>query len=185
MPVTLFRVTNEQVGAVVRSLLIDKADDGLPNRENYAQFRKQQVYIPYRNPLNTAVKGYSDFVPTDRVLLSADRGTIKGLVNAGYSALTMFSSALVATPVVTGDVVAGPDTTITGTTFLSVSPDLTYLTLTTPGGVSQTLPQAVFSVHNATTITVPDAAVTIGVPAAGWTARVFANSRTSNTFVLV
>jgi hypothetical protein len=185
MPVTLFRVRNEQVGAIVRSLLIDKADDGLPNRENYAQFRKQRVYVPYRNPVDPNVKGYSDFVPTDRILLSADRGTIKGLVNAGYAALTMFSSALIATPTVTGSVLPGASTTLAGTTFLSVTPDLTYVILTNLSGVSQTIPQSAFTVHTAISIAFLDASVTIGTPAIGWTARVQANSRLSNSFTLV
>jgi hypothetical protein len=143
------------------------------------------VYIPYVNPLNTAVKGYTDFVPSDRVLLSANNGTIAGLTTAGRVSLAVFASSLIATPVITGDALAGASTTVTGTTFVSLAPDITYITLTNLVAVSQTIPQTSFTVLNATTITFLDATSTIGVPAAGWTAKVFANSKFSNTFTLV
>lgn len=182
MSITLFRVVNQQT--INRSILIDKCDDGQSNTPGYAQYQKQRVYIPYANPLDTAVKGYTDFVPTDRVLLSANNGTIRGLTTAGRVSLTLLSSALVAAPVITGSVLPGASTSVTGTTFLSVAPDLTYITLTNLVGATQTIPQASFTVHNATTITFLDATVTIGVPAIGWTARVFSNSKNSNIFVL-
>jgi hypothetical protein len=149
----------------------------------YAQFRKQQVYVPYSNPLNTAVKGYSDFVPTDRVLLSADRGTIAGLTSSGYVSSFFFTSSLIATSVITAGVNLA-STTLTGTTFLSVTPDLTYVEFTSPGGLTQLVSQASFTTHTAVSIVVPDAAVTIGSVTPGWLVRVFANSKYSNQFVL-
>jgi hypothetical protein len=182
MSITLFRVVNQQT--LNRSILIDKCDDGQANTPGYAQYQKQRVYIPFSNPLNTAVKGYTDFVPTDRVLLSANNGTISGLVTAGRVALTIFNSALVAAPVITGSTLPGASTSIAGTTFTSLAPDLTSITLTNLVGATQTIPSSSFTVFNATTITFLDATSTIGVPAAGWTAQVFANSKYSNIFVL-
>jgi hypothetical protein len=189
MSITLFRVVNEQVDSIPRSILIDKADDGLPNTENYAQFRKQQVYVPYVNPVDTAVKGYSDFVPTDKVLLSADRGTIAGLVDDGYVTMTAFDSDLVVAPVVTNATNGAGDTTITGvatpgSTFLSVAPDRTRVYVTDTNGLVQIVEEASFGAHTATSIVFPDTAIT-GTPTTDWTIQVFANSKFSNIFTIL
>lgn len=178
MSITLIRVVNQQT--INRSLLIDKLDDGQANTERYAQFAKQQVYVPYSNPLDTSVKGYVDFVPSDRVLLSADRGTIAGLASAGKISTFAFDSALKTTSTVTAASNLGTDTTIDGTTFLSVTPDVTYVKFTNLAGVSQMVPSSAFSVFTNTQIVVPDAAVTIGTPTDGWTIQVKANSKLSN-----
>lgn len=182
MPITLFRVINQQT--INRSILLDKLDDGQANTEGYAQRAKQKVYVPYVNPIDTAVKGYTDLVPTDRVLLSTNHGTIKGLSDEGRVSFFAFSSGLIATSVVTSAVNAVGFTTIGGTTFLSVTPDLTYVTFTNLVGVTQIVPQSAFSVHTAISIVVPDGAVAIGVPGVGWKVQVKANSRLSNLFTL-
>lgn len=184
MAITLFRVVNQQVDNIVRSVLIDKADDGQANTENYAQFRKQQVYVPFSNPADTAVNGYSDFVTTDRVLLSADRGTIAGLVSSGDVTLTAISSGLIVAPIVTAAANGAGTTVVDGTTFLSVAPDRTRVIVTTPGGVAQTLEEADFVIHTAVQITFVDASVTAGTPTTNWTIQVFANSKLSNIFTL-
>jgi hypothetical protein len=178
MPITLIRVINQQT--INRSILLDKLDDGQSNTEGYANLPKQQVYVPYSNPANVAVKGYVDLVPTDRVLLSADRGTIAGLKSAGRTDHFAFNSALISTPTVSAVSNLGTDTTIDGTTFLSVTPDVTYVKFTNTLGASQFVPSSAFSVFNATQIVVPDAAVSIGTPGEGWTVAVVANSKTSN-----
>lgn len=182
MPITLIRVVNQQT--INRSILLDKLDDGQANTEGYANLPKQQVYVPYSNPLDTSVKGYVDLVPTDRVLLSANNGTIAGLKTAGRTDHFAFSSALVTTPVISGAAHAGTDTTIDGTTFLSVTPDVTYVTFESPGGVTQKVPSSAFTTFTATQIIVPDAAVTIGSPVAGWKVTVQANSKSSNQFTV-
>lgn len=182
MSITFIRVTHEQ--KVSNSILLDKLDDGQANTEGYAQRAKLQVYVPYSNPLDSTVKGYVDLVPTDRVLLSTDRGTIKGLQTDTWVSVAAVNSALLATPVITAASNAAGSTTIDGTTFLSVSPDVTYVTLENLAGVTQTIPQSAFSGHIVTQIVIPDAAVSIGVPVAGWKATVQSNSKTSNQFTL-
>lgn len=178
MSINLIRVVNQQT--IRRSILLDKLDDGQANTEGYAyKHLKQQVYVPFANPLNPVVKGYTDLVPTDRVLLSVDRGTIKGLVSAGRVTAFAFSSALIAAPAVTAVSHLGTDTTIDGTTFLSVTPDVTYVTFTTNLGVSQKIPYSAFSSFSATQIVVPDGVVTIGTPTEGWTVTVEANCKAS------
>lgn len=75
-------------------------------------------------------------------------------------------------------------TVITGTTFLSVSPDVTYVTFTDLSGNVQKIPSSSFSSIGSTQIVIPDSAVTLGVPTTGWTVRVQSNSKLSNTFTM-
>jgi len=182
MPINYVRVVNQQT--IVRSILIDKIDRSQGNFSGYAQRAKQKVYVPYVNPIDTSVKGYIDLVPTDEVLLSADAGTIKKLATAGRTTTAVVSSALVATSAVTSAVHGGAVTTIGGTIFLSVTPDLTYVTFTNLVGATQRVAQGSFSVLTAISIVVPDAAVTIGTPGAGWKVQILANSKLSNQFTL-
>jgi hypothetical protein len=199
MSITLVRVTNEQTLCVAGpgisrdgSILLDKIDKSQGNSDSppYAQLEKQKIYVPYVNPLDTAVKGYVDLVQTDEVKLAAKPdGSIGGLANTTPArvVVTALSSALIATPTVTNSLNAAGTTTVTGTTFLSVSPDRTRLRLTNPAGASQILEEADFSVHNATTIAFIDAKVTIagGPPQTNWTVEVFANSKWSNIFTML
>jgi len=201
MPITLIRVVNEQT--INRSILLDKLDDGQANTERYAQLPKQRVYVPYWNDhrdskgdlIDPSVKGYVDLVPSDRVLLSADRGTIAGMalpwnvhgfVNSGVITTFAFSSTLIATAVVATAVhSAAPNkVTIGGTTFFSVSPDKTYVVFENTTGGVQTVPSSAFTSFSTTSIVVPDTAVTIGTPGAGWKVTVKANSKLSNQFTL-
>ena len=195
MSITLARVVNEQTlpQGLSRdgSILLDKIDKSQGNSENppYAQVPKQKLYVPYANPANPAVKGYVDLVQTDEVILALDPdGSIGGLAATVPPAvsITLVNSALVAAPVVTSAASATPgagDITIGGTTFLSVLPDVTAVYLTDAGGVTQVIDQADFNTHTATSIVILAAKIT-GVPAAGWTARVFANSKLSNLFTV-
>lgn len=193
MSITLARVVNEQTlpQGISRdgSILLDKIDKSQGNSENppYAQITKQKLYIPYANPVDTAVKGYVDLVQTDEVLLQLDPvdGSIGGLANTTPArvTITLFSSALIATPVVSGAVDNVGNVTISGTTFLSVAPDRTRVILTNAGGIQQTIESADFDTHTASSIVILDADIS-GAPAAGWTAQVFANSQLSNVFTL-
>lgn len=191
MSITLIRVVNQQ--SINRSILLDKLDDGQANTEGYANLQKQKVYIPYSNPIDPSVKGYVDFVPSDRVLLSAHHGTIRGLslpwnihgfVSTGVVSTFAFDSALISTPVVVLAAHAGGQTTIDGTTFLSVTPDVTYVTFTNLTGGTQKVPSSAFTTFTATQIIVPDGVVTIGTPGAGWKVVVQANSKNSNSFTI-
>lgn len=192
MSINLVRVVNQQLLPVGLSrdgsILLDKIDRSTGQSENppYAQIAKQKVYVPRSNPLDTSVKGYVDLVPTDEVLLAAlPKGSIGGLVTAGKVTVATVSSSLLVAAVISSGSVAGTDTTLGGTTFLSVAPDVTKVILTNNvSGAKQTVLQSSFSSHNATTIVIPDSAVTIGTPAVGWTAQVFSNSKLSNVFTL-
>lgn len=182
MPILLTRVTNEQTIVGDASILIDKIDKSQGNSDSppYAQRAKQKVYVPYWNPIDASVKGYIDMVQTDEVMLSMEKyGTIGALETEGIVSVAVFSSALIATPAVTGAANALGTTTIDGTTFLSLTPDVTYVDFINPAGVTQRIEQTDFASHIATQITVLDGKLT-GVPGAGWTVTVQANSKLSN-----
>lgn len=188
MSITLARVVNEQVlpQGISRdgSILLDKIDKSQGNSENppYAQVSKQKLYVPYVNPIDTAVQGYVDLVQTDEVMLNLDpvKGSIGGLANTTppHVSVTLFNSALIATPGLTTAVDGAGDVTITGTTLLSVSPDRTRVYLTNASGVVQIIEEADFNTHTATSIVILDADIT-GAPATTWFAQVFANSKLS------
>jgi len=187
MGITLTRVVNEQTVLGQESLLLDKIDKSQGNSENppYAQIVKQPVYVPVWNPVDTSVKGYVDLVQTDEVLLQMESdGVIGRLETDGYITVTEFDSDLITIPTITAASNAAAVTTIDGTTFLSLSPDITYVTLTNLSGVSQTISQTDFTIHTAVQITIADAKVTIGVPNTGWLAQVQSNSKLSNVFTL-
>lgn len=192
MSITLARVVNEQTlpQGISRdgSILLDKIDKSQGNSEQppYAQVAKQKLYVPYANPADPVVQGYVDLVQTDEVLLQLDpvEGSIGGLANTTPPrvSVTLFDSALIAAPVITtadADTPGGDDLTITGTTFLSVSPDRTRVLITTPGGVTQIVEEADFDTHTATSIVILAADIN-GSIAPGWTVQVFANSQFSN-----
>lgn len=189
---TLFRVVNQ--GLIARSLLLDKIDRSTGSFETgltYAQGAKQKVYVPLHNPLDTSVKGYTDLVPTNEVLLSMNgKGTIAELQLLGYVSVTAFNSSLTATPVITGVTAhATNPMIITGTTLSSLSPDNTYVKITNASGVVQTINTASSSFTGAggtispTSISVPFSVIT-GTPGATWTVAVFANSKLSNSVAL-
>lgn len=182
MPISFIRVTHQQTGK--GSILLDKIDRAQGNSEGYARVFKQKLYVPYSNPVDTAVKGYTDLVGTDEVLLqNQTKGSIGGLAAAGKVAVAVVASNLVATPVISAASVGGTDLTITGTTFTSVSPDLTYALVTnnSTGAKQKVLPGA-FTSNNGTVIVIPDSAFSIGSPAVGWLVQIMANSKLSNVF---
>jgi len=190
MPILLTRVINEQTIVGDASILLDKIDKSQGNSDSppYAQRAKQKIYVPFWGVVDTTRKGYIDMVQTDEVLLAMEPdGVIGGLETDGIVTVAVFSSLLVATPTVTaaGNAGGGP-TIIAGTTFLSLTPDITYVDITNPAGVTQRIPQADFSVHIAAQIQFTNLKVTIGAPinGAGWTVRVQSNSKLSNVFSL-
>lgn len=182
MSVNLIRVINQQT--IVRSILIDKIDCSQGNSPGYAQKTKQKIYVPYANPLDSTVKGYTDLIPTDEVLLSANSGTIKKLSSAGKVSFAIVSSDLVATPGIAAFGYSAGTTIITGNPFLSVAPDVTYAILTNLVGVTQKVPQTSFDTHSGTNITILDGVITIGTPTTGWKVQVQANSKLSNQYTL-
>jgi hypothetical protein len=183
MPILLTRVINEQTIVGTASILLDKIDKSQGNSDSppYAQRAKQKVYIPYWGAVDVTRKGYVDMVQTDEVLLAMEHdGVIGGLEADGVVTVAVFSSALVATPTITGAVNGAGNTTITGTTYFSLTPDITYVDFTNLSGVTQRVAQADFAGHIATQIVIADGKITIGAPGAGWTVQVQANSKLSN-----
>lgn len=183
MSISYVRVVNQQL--INRSILIDKIDRSQGNFTGYAQKPKQKVYVPYVYPDTTkvatpSVKGYVDLVPTDEVLLSYNNGTISGLVTSGHISASRVTSTTVATPALTSAAYVPTHTTIGGTTFTSISPDITYVILTNLAGAVQIIPSSSFSGFTGTSITFQDGVVTIGTPGAGWTVQLKANNKLSN-----
>ena len=299
----IVRVVNQQL--LNRSILLDKIDRSQGNFEGYAQRAKMQVYVPYANPSDTSVKGYSDLAPTNEVLLAMRTdGSIGGLVSGGYVSATVIDSSLVSTPTLTASSVIGyhpvadavnsvatanatdlatsealanalkvafnahrtqatvhsandavnvvatanasdlattialanalktafnahrtqanvhykndsnavatanaadlataqtllnaikaafnihiaakAQLSLTGTVFVSVTPDVTYVSVTNPSGVVQTVASTSFDSLAATAILIPVTAVT-GTMTTGWEISVMANSKLTSTFTL-
>jgi hypothetical protein len=137
------------------SIILDDIDDGLPNkavhrlgstgdpkaydRDGYANSPKQRCYIPRRKLTDPTVAGYIDLKQTERVTLSAGKGKIKKFQDAGLILVVAFVEADLATPVISpgGAQLGVPgvgDVTLTGTSFLSLGPDTSYVLVTGTGG---------------------------------------------------
>jgi hypothetical protein len=207
----MFRLVHAQT--VLGPLYVDDIDDGLPNktakrmgstadpkayaRDGYANSPKQSCYIPRTKPGDATVAGFIDLDETSRVTHSAFSGKIKGLQRAGLISVVSLVATDLVSPVVTNAQIGVPgagDVTITGTGFLSVSPDITKVLLwgATVGG---TLAAPAFTLTTAQIIVAPGGAVTNtsividttinGALAAGDFVRVVADGRNSNTFTIV
>ncbi len=142
------------------AILVDDIDDGLPNktahrlgstadpkaydRDGYANSTKQKCYVPRTKPSDATIQGYIDLKQTDRVTLSAGKGKIKKLKDAGLITVVSLTTADLAAPTVASGVLDTPsagDVTITGTNMLSVSPNFTTVTFTGTGAVALTQTQ--------------------------------------------
>jgi hypothetical protein len=214
MTVSYVRVINERKGGTVHTdtILVDKINKSQGNFEGYARRAKQKIYVPQHLPVptvllpgnvwtavsgfvdDTTIKGYVDLVPTDEVLLSLNQGSILGLVAGSFVTTTRVDSSLLRTPTITSASNAAGSTTIGGasaatSTFVSVLPDVTYVTITDLLGVSQVLTAAAIVAAGGSVaqnaIVIPDVAFGLwGPPTTGWTARVQANRKLSNVFTL-
>jgi len=117
-----------------------------------------------------------------------NNGTFLITVNVGANTDTTKNAvAVVDAGPLTWSISSG--TTITGTTFLSLAPDQTYVILTNNiSGATQTISQAAIlaagGTVSGTSIVFPNTLVSIGTPAAGWKVKVQANSKISNTFTM-
>jgi hypothetical protein len=181
------------------SVLLDKIDRTSGQFETdlgYAQTPKQAVYVPYYNPVDPTVPGYIDLVPSDEVLLQLyqPKGVINKLAARGVISYVLHHSAAIATAVITGAVHNSPvgDTTISGpgsgATFVSLTPDHTYVILTNLSGVKQTLKDTAIVTGGgsvgASSIVIPNTEVAGGPVVAGWLVQVQANSKLSNVFTV-
>lgn len=193
---------------VLGPIRVDDIDDGLPNkdynrlgssgdpkaykRDGYANEPKQPCYVPRVKAGETSIPGYIDLRETQKVKLSAGKGKIAKMVQAGLITVVTFSNTDIVTPVVSAAQIDAPgtgDVTITGTGFLSVSPDISSVTLAGAGvgvgGITLTRTQILAGAGGAFTNTsiVIDTLLAPGL-AIGDTVRVRADGRLSNTFVI-
>lgn len=193
---------------VLGAILVDDIDDGLPNKDNnrlgsssdpkayardgYANVDKQKCYIPRVKAGEVTIPGYIDLRETQRVKLSAGKGKIAKLAAAGKITVVSFVITDIVTPVVSAAASASPgagDLTITGTGFLSVSPDISTIFVSGAGvgvgGITLTSTQILAGAGGTFTATsiVVDTLLLPGL-AAGDTVRVRADGLTSNTFTI-
>lgn len=186
------------------AILVDDIDDGLPNktahrlgsnadpkaydRDGYANNPKQKCYVPRTKPGTPTIQGYIDLKQTDRVTLSAGKGKIKKLKDAGFITVVSLTAADLSAPTVTTAVLDSPgagDVTITGTNMLSVSPNFTTVTFTGTGAVVLTQSQITTgggTVGN-TSIVIP-AALVPGVAITTTSVKVRADDQDSGTVAL-
>jgi hypothetical protein len=188
------------------AILVDDIDDGLPHatahrlgslgdprayeRDGYANKPKQACYIPYSHtaPNGSSTAGFITLQQTNRVTMSAGKGKISKLVQAGLvSEVSGLTAAQFVTPTITAS--DSGALTVTGTTFLSVTPDVTTVTFAQGTGVTAPVP-ATLTVLSAwltgsTLITIPAGAFAGGqVPVTGNTVTVTSNEQNSNTFTM-
>jgi hypothetical protein len=210
----MFRLIHNQT--IQNGILVDDIDDGLPNKEvhrlgstanpkayerdGYANKVKQSCYIPYSQARVgfPTIPGYIDVNQSNRVTLSAGKGKIfklsKPVAAGGPGYITVVSvtaAQLVAPVVASGTTTAGAGpATAGGTTFVSVSPDISTVTFgrgsagTTPSPATFTAAQVIAAsggVFTATSISVPASLFTT-LPVVGNTVTVQANEQNSNTF---
>lgn len=190
---------------VTGALVVDDIDDGLPNktahrlgsnadpkaydRDGYANEPKQPCYVPRTKPTDSTIAGYIDLNQTDRVNLSAGKGKIKKMSDAGLITVVTFVASDLATPVVTTADLGTPSAgamTITGTGFNSLAPNVSKVTVTGSGAVTLTRTQILaaggIAAFSDTSIVIP-ASLLPGVALTTSTVRVVADDKTSNGVV--
>ncbi len=154
----MLRIIHAQT--VSGGILIDDIDDGLPNKEvyrigshanpkalltdGYANRAKQPCYVPRTKPTNAAIAGYIDLNQTQRVDLSAGKGKIFKLKQAGLVTVVSFVASDLAAPTITSATLNSPgagDLTLVTTKALSVAPNISSVTITGSGAKSLTSTQ--------------------------------------------
>lgn len=150
---------------------------------------KQKCYIPRTKAGDATVAGYIDLKESDRVLLSQNKGVIKGLQAAGLITVTSFVATDLAAPTVATAVIDDPgagDLTITGTGMTSLAPEITSVIITGDGAVTLTQTQITGGggTVTATSIVIP-AALVPGIAATTTSVQVRADLQTSSPAVAV
>lgn len=191
-------------------ILVDDIDDGLPNKEvhrlgsladpkayerdGYANKPKQACYVPFNQGLKgfPTIPGYINLNQTNRVTYSAGKGKIFKLSGTPPALITVVSltAAQIAKPAITA-AAHGPPVAITGSTFLSVTPDITSVTFAQGTGASAPAPATLTAAQIITAggsvaagaISIPAGAFTTA-PVVNNTVFVTANEQNSNTFIL-
>ena len=199
----MFRLIHNQSSHTPGAIFVDDIDDGLPNKEvhrlgstadpnayerdGYANKSKQPAYIPRTKLYPVAdptIQGYIDLNQTKKVNLSAGKGKIKKLQQAGFITVVSFVASDLIAPHITGAVLGvGPaDITVTGTKFLSLTPNFSLVTLTGNGAAVITQAQILTAggTFNDTTIVIP-AALCGGTTSPGTAVVVTADDKNSNS----
>lgn len=200
----MLRVVHNQT--VYGAILVDDVDDGLPNkavhrfgstadpkaysRDGYANSPKQPCYVPRSQASNgfPLVQGYITLNETPRVTFSAGKGKISKLQTAGLVTVVSLLASDIAAPslsVANLDDPGAGDLTLTGTTFLSVAPDVTAVLLTGTGATTLTAAQIIAGggTVGATSIFIP-AALIPGVSTGTTFAKVVANEQSTGSVAL-
>ena len=190
----MYRVYHNQT--VAGAILIDDIDDGLPNkaahrlatgdpdayvRDGYANKPKQRCYVPRTQasagfPL---IQGYIDLYQTPRVVLSASKGKLAGLQASGLVTVASIDPQDVKPPTLS-TAVLDTDLTLTGTTFVSIDPDVTTVVITGDGATTLTV-DAITTASgsvSATEIVIP-ASLLSGVAVGTSSVKVVANARST------
>lgn len=181
-------------------ILVDDIDDGLPNknvhrlgstadpkayvRDGTTGKPKQPCYVPRTQALTgfPTIQGYINLNETPRVTFSSGKGKIHKLQSSGFVTVVSLLAADIKAPTLATAAINVPgagDLTLTGTTFLSVQPDITTVFITGTGAVTLTAAQILASpggVVAATSIVIP-AALIPGVVAVTSFAQVRANEQ--------
>ncbi len=199
----MLRLIHNQLSVTPGAILVDDIDDGLPNtevhrlgstadpkayeRDGYANKPKQECYVPRTKLTNASVAGYIDLNLTPKVVFSAGQGKISKLEEAGWiTTVSVLPVQLVTPTLATADLdtPGAGDLTLTGTTFLSVAPEVTSVILTGTAAVTLTAAQIVTGGGTvaATSIVIP-AALIPGVANATTFAKVSSNANTSTPAV--
>lgn len=149
----MLRLIHQQT--VQGAILVDDIDDGLPNKEvhrlgstgdpkayvrdGYANKAKQPCYVSRTKPGDPTRPGYIDLNETEKVTFSYGKGKVSKMLTAGLLRKVDYVASQVATPVLTTADLGTPgpgELTISGTTFLSLDPNDTFVYLTGTGAVT-------------------------------------------------
>lgn len=198
----MLRIFHSQ--AVAGAIVIDDIDDGLPNktphrlgatgdphayeRDGYANKPKQPCYVPRLQATNPSAPGFINLNETPRVVLSAGKGKISKLQSAGLIRVVSIAAEDVATPTLATAELGTPDAgdlTLTGTTFVSIEPDITTVVITGTGAktLSTTEITAGSGTVSATSIVIP-AALIPGVAAGTSSVKVVSNGKSTTVVAL-
>jgi hypothetical protein len=171
-------------------------DVGDKSSQPGVNYPKQKCYIPKWKLLpggahSTTIPGYIDVNLSDRVLLSQDHGVIAALAStiAGHATYPLITVATidptltVAPTISSAVVVVSPEAlTITGTTFLSVAPDVSSVTIGTTT-LSSTAITTAGGTFSATSIVIPASLLTGLITVGTTTVTVNANGKSATALI--
>ncbi len=168
---------------------IDKINFGTNNGSGYSGRAVQPSLLHVYNqcdPVCSTRKGYIDLVKTDEVkLLMRDNELIGSFKKLGLISYSDVNKSDIVKSVVSNVVISLNDVTITGSTFLSVNPDFTYVKIEDPvSGSVQFIGQTDFSSNSSSSVVFLKSKITIGNITNGWYVTMFSNSKYSDKYII-